>query len=72
MPANLHAEHMRRSVMEFERAGFQVIPAPVGFQAAEGGLRHYSWLPAVSGGTKTWYACHELLGLLWYRLSGRD
>ncbi len=64
-----HAAHMARSRMEFERAGFQVTVAPMGFQAGQGSPSSLAWLPSASGSVKTWYAVHELVGLLWYRLS---
>jgi uncharacterized SAM-binding protein YcdF (DUF218 family) len=64
-----HAAHMVRSRIEFEHAGFKVTPAPMGFQAGQGAPRSMSWLPSPTGVVKTWYAVHELVGLLWYRIS---
>ncbi len=64
-----HAAHMVRSRIEFERAGFQVTAAPMGFQAGRGAPRSMSWLPSPASAVSTWYAVHELVGLLWYRLS---
>jgi uncharacterized SAM-binding protein YcdF (DUF218 family) len=63
-----HAAHMFRSRIEFERVGLKVTAAPMGFQAGEGAPRSMSWLPGPSGAVKTWYAVHELVGLLWYRI----
>ncbi len=64
-----HAAHMVRSRIEFERAGFKVTAAPMGFQAGQGAPRSMSWLPSPASAVSTWYAVHELFGLLWYRLS---
>jgi uncharacterized SAM-binding protein YcdF (DUF218 family) len=64
-----HAAHMMRSRIEFERLGLKVTPAPMGFQAAQGAPHAMSWLPTPSGSLKSWYAVHEIVGLLWYRLS---
>jgi uncharacterized SAM-binding protein YcdF (DUF218 family) len=64
-----HAAHMLRSRIEFEQAGFQVTVAPMGFQAGQGAPSSLAWLPSAAGAVKTWYAVHELVGLLWYRLS---
>lgn len=64
-----HAAHMLRSRIEFERAGFKVTAAPMGFQAGQGAPRSMSWLPSPTSAVSTWYAVHELAGLLWYRLS---
>jgi uncharacterized SAM-binding protein YcdF (DUF218 family) len=64
-----HAAHMMRSRIEFERAGFKVTAAPMGFQAGQGAPRLMSWLPSPASAMSTWYAVHELVGLLWYRIS---
>lgn len=67
-----HAAHMRRSVEAFEHAGFEVIPAPTAFfrdrsqgRDKEGFLE----LPDMNGAYAGWYAIHEWIGLLVYRLS---
>ena len=61
------ALHMPRSVLEFERQGMTVIPAPMGFVLpTRSGL--LLWLPSADGMatmTRTW---HELLGLTVARL----
>jgi len=43
-----HAWHMPRSVREFERAGFTVVPAPTGFAAPEA-RPLLEWLPSADG-----------------------
>lgn len=63
-----HAWHMPRAIPEFERAGLSVTPAPTGFTTNE------SWdaldfIPRASALTRSFYALHEYLGLLWYRMT---
>ena len=60
-----NAYHMPRSVRAFERAGFRVIPAPMGFsQAADKWQR--MWLPSGEGMTASRQVLRERLGL-WMR-----
>ena len=60
-----NAYHMPRSVRAFERAGFRVIPAPMGFsQAADNWQR--MWLPSGEGMTANRQVLRERLGL-WMR-----
>ena len=60
-----NAYHMPRSVRAFERAGFRVIPAPMGFsQAADNWQR--MWLPSGEGMTASRQVLRERLGL-WMR-----
>ena len=65
-----HAAHMRRSVEAFEAAGFSVVPAPTAHllnrKADEGAIPS---LPGMNSAYAGWYASHEWLGLLAYRLS---
>ena len=63
-----NAWHMPRSVEEFEAAGLEVIPAPTGFTGPT------VWtiaalLPSTTALTRSRWAIHEHLGLLWYRLT---
>lgn len=54
--------HMPRSVLEFERAGFDVIPAPTGYYFPwKGGW--LGWLPSTGGLHTSWYVLRERLGL---------
>ncbi len=62
-----HAWHMRRSLLAFQQAGITAVPAPVrrdrwpALQASE-------FVPAASSWLTTYYALHEWLGILFYKL----
>ena len=63
-----HAMHMQRAKACFERAGFKVIAAPVGFISE----RHLDYsladfLPNLQGLADSWYVIYEAAGALWYR-----
>ena len=62
-----HAWHMPRAVKEFERAGFQVTPAPTAFTTRyrTDGL---AYLPTASALQQSRIFIHEVIGMLWYRL----
>ena len=62
-----HAWHMPRAVKEFERAGFQVTPAPTAFTTRyrTDGL---AYLPTASALQQSRIFIHEIIGMLWYRL----
>lgn len=65
-----HASHMVRAVEEFERVGFQVLPAPTGFKSTSDTLPVViRWLPHPSAWEYCQSAFNELAGRLWYRLS---
>jgi uncharacterized SAM-binding protein YcdF (DUF218 family) len=61
--------HMARSVVAFEAAGFEVLPAPTGFPTGKSDqplilrLMPSGW--AIHKNSKF---MHEVLGLLWYQL----
>ncbi len=62
-----HAWHMPRAQAAFEKAGFQVVPAPTKFTT------HCRWTPLVllpnsSALTVSANALHEWIGLLWYQV----
>jgi uncharacterized SAM-binding protein YcdF (DUF218 family) len=65
------AVHMLRASRCFEKAGFEVVPAPCRFQS--GGLSGdpCDLLPSSDGVGRTEQAIHEWCGVLWYRLNGR-
>lgn len=62
-----HADHMPRSVRNFERAaaglGIAIVAAPIGVPSGEG-LAAGDWLPTTSGFEMTWVVLHEWVGLL--------
>ena len=62
-----HAWHMPRSVQAFERAGFQVVPAPTGFVLPQQRTL-LEWLPSGSGLQSSREILREWLGL---RVAGR-
>lgn len=65
-----HAAHMERAAEAFEHAGFQVMPAPTAHLAGPaGGDEGLLLLPSMNTAYAGWYAVHEWLGLLAYRLS---
>ncbi|MDX2221851.1 MAG: YdcF family protein [Rhodospirillaceae bacterium] len=65
-----HAFHMRRSAAVFEAAGLGVVPAPTGYASR---LRGHlgEFMPSMNGLRATHYAVYELIGALWYRLTGK-
>ncbi len=65
-----HARHMPRSVAMFEQAGVAVIPAPARFDTRpnEGPASILDWLPSAKSMHQLREACHEYVGLLWYRV----
>lgn len=62
-----HVWHLPRAVREFEREGLTVVPAGTGYQPM-GEIGPLDFLPNASALSASYYACHEWLGLLWYRL----
>lgn len=66
-----HAAHMRRAQTEFEALGMDVIAAPTAWQGPRPGAHDEVWpaLPSAASAFSGWYAMHEWLGILAYRLS---
>jgi uncharacterized SAM-binding protein YcdF (DUF218 family) len=64
-----HAYHMRRSVAMFQQAGVEVVPAPLRFDTLPvGPMTLEDWLPSVHAMRQFRDACHEYVGMLWYRV----
>jgi uncharacterized SAM-binding protein YcdF (DUF218 family) len=61
-----HAAHMPRAQAAFERAGFQVIPAPTMFTTKRDKVDPRVLLPNPSTLLLSYYAMHEWIGQLWY------
>jgi uncharacterized SAM-binding protein YcdF (DUF218 family) len=61
-----HAWHLARAVPEFERLGMVVVPAGTGYHS--GRVELDSLLPTAEAMESSYFACHEALGLIWYRL----
>jgi uncharacterized SAM-binding protein YcdF (DUF218 family) len=62
-----HSWHMPRALAAFERTGLQVTPAPTAFTDAPP-LR-LAFAPSTTALRHSYYALHELVGRLWYRLA---
>lgn len=64
-----HAWHLPRAMREFERTGLVVVPAGTGYQPRNE-KRLFDFIPSASALVSSYYAFHEWVGLLWYRLTG--
>jgi len=62
-----HAWHMPRSVQVFERAGFEVIPAPTHYTTTPP-RSVVDFLPEAGGLQRSAIWSHEVIGIVWYRL----
>lgn len=62
-----HAMHMRRSVLVFRAAGFEVIPAPTAFYSRTP-FHPAQLLPSAGGLSASYYAMYEWIGLAWYQV----
>lgn len=66
------AFHMPRSIMLFEAAGFEVVPAPTHFVSMNDGPPVlFDFVPSASALQNSYYALHEWLGIAWGGLSAR-
>jgi uncharacterized SAM-binding protein YcdF (DUF218 family) len=63
------AMHMPRAQAEFARNGIEVVAAPTLFYSRVT-WSPYMLVPSASGLYRSFYAIHEWMGLLWYRLRG--
>lgn len=67
-----HAWHLPRARIAFEGKGLTFIPAPTRFAYVAGsrsGPEIFNYLPQARALLKSHYALHELIGMLWYKLS---
>lgn len=62
-----HAWHMPRSIMAFQSAGFDVVPAPTAFTTRYQ-TDLLSFIPRAEALRDSKIFVHEIIGLLWYRL----
>jgi uncharacterized SAM-binding protein YcdF (DUF218 family) len=60
-----HAWHMRRSVLAFERAGFEVVPAPTAYTTRYR-TSLFSFVPSAGALLDSRIFLHEGIGILWY------
>ena len=61
--------HMRRSVMLFKAAGFEVVPAPTELSFSNSPvLQWWRWLPTSESLNKASMVLHEVLGSAWYQV----
>lgn len=65
------ALHMPRAREAFIRHGIEVVDAPTLF-FSRARLTMYSLLPSASALYRSYYAMHEWIGLLWYRLRAQS
>ena len=64
-----HAWHMPRAVLSFRQAGYPIVPAPLHADTTiVRGLRDF--LPHTTAWVRSFYALHEWIGLVAYRLGG--
>lgn len=64
-----HGWHMPRAAAEFRRAGVRVVAAPTGLRAMSR-LEPRSFWPSARALRESTWAFHELVGMLWYAVSG--
>ncbi|QBF28634.1 YdcF family protein [Pseudomonas tructae] len=62
------AWHMQRSRWSFEQAGFEVVPAPVGFLGRDHARPFAGWLPEGKSLWQSGQLLNEAVGLLGYKL----
>ncbi len=62
-----HAWHLPRAREAFARAGLNVVPLPVA-PATRAHMKTTDFLPSVASLRNSYFAVHEMVGRLWYRL----
>jgi len=61
-----HANHMQRAVLEFEKTGLKVIPAPTVFNRSRSSW--YAYFPNAEALHASQLALHEKVGRIWYSI----
>ena len=64
-----HAWHMRRALLAFQRAGMDAVPVPVRWDPPPRWVIA-EFLPRTNAWSASYFALHEWIGLLWYRVRG--
>ncbi len=65
-----HAWHMPRAMEAMIKAGVNAAPAPTSFQYKDDDEEHFrDWLPDASAFLASYWAIHEYVGRLWYRIT---
>ncbi len=65
-----HAWHMPRAMEAMVKAGVDAQPAPTSFQYKEDNEERFrDWLPNASAFLVSYWAIHEYVGRLWYRIT---
>ena len=62
-----HAWHLPRAIPEFEAHGLSVVPAGIGYYLAAD-ITPLDFLPNGRAMERSYFAMHEWIGLLWYRI----
>lgn len=60
--------HMARAQMAYAAYGIATLPAAISTGSANGPLRA-RWMPSLIAGSRSAWAVHEVVGLIWYRLT---
>jgi len=63
-----HAIHMPRAIEAFEKAGFTVTPAPMGFDTGTDTQTIMRFLPSIYSLSSMHDLMHEMIGRVWYHL----
>lgn len=62
-----HSWHLARAVPEFQQAGLTVVAAGTGYYRP-GKVQAMDWLPQAKALLNSYYALHEGIGMVWYRI----
>ena len=60
------AYHMPRALSEFNKAGFNVLPAPTAFVGGDSALSVFDFLPSPIALMNSFLMAHESVGMLWF------